>query len=245
MGGMSDLMIEQDNERIDKWIRERLGDENIDEESDEYRELADEYYFLQEHLREQYEFEEDLKWLKENDSSAIHRYFFGELEELERLVKKNISIDKPYLIYRMTYAHAVTLLEVFLSDTVKSLVNEKLTYFENARKIDELKNAKYSLDFLAKNESNPRNIAIKELSKILYHNIPKVKRMLEIILGQRVDIDISKLSKITNIRHDIVHRNGKTTEGNPIYLDQSDLLEMIGEIKIFAKELQKKIIQQD
>jgi hypothetical protein len=240
MGSMSDLMIDLDNERIDRWIKDRLGDD-VDEESEEYGELVEEYYNLQEHLREQYEFEEDLEWLKKNDSSIIHRNYIEELAELEKFVTTNPLKNKPYIGYRMAYAHAVTLLEGFLGDTIKSLINENNIYFSNSRKIDELKSAKYSLDYLITSESNPKNLAIKELSKILYHNIPKAKRIFEIVLDKKLNIKISGIVKITDIRHDIVHRNGKTKDGTPLYLDQSDVMSMLNDVKKFVDDLQRVI----
>lgn len=241
MGSMSDLMIDLDNERIDQWIRGRLEDEDVDEESEEYKELADEYSNLQEYLRDQFEFEEDLKWLKKNDSSTFHRLFLEEISELEKLIVKNPLKDKPYIMYRMTYAHSVSLLEAFLGDTVKSLVNDNDYFFVNSREIAELKNAKYTLEFLATTESNPRALAIKELSKILYHSMPKVKKIFETILGNKISLNISEVDKITKVRHDIVHRNGRTQEGDPIYLDQNDIINMFNEIKNFANELQRII----
>ncbi|RBP78463.1 hypothetical protein DET47_109145 [Shewanella putrefaciens] len=55
-------------------------------------------------------------------------------------------------MYRMTYAHSVSLLEAFLGETVKSLVNNNDRFFVNSFKIEELKNAKYTLEFLAVTE---------------------------------------------------------------------------------------------
>lgn len=245
MGSMSDLMIELENEKADQWIRDRLEDEDVDEESEEYKDLADEYSNLQEYLREQFEFEEDLKWLKKNDSSTIHRLFLEEISELEKLIINNPLKTKPYIMYRMTYAHSVSLLEAFLGDTVKSLVNDNDRFFVNSFKIAELKNVKYTLEFLATTESNPRALAIKELSKILYHNMPKVKIIFETILGKKIELNISEVDKITKIRHDIVHRNGKNKEGNPIYLDQKDITDMFLEIKSLANELQKIVNKND
>jgi hypothetical protein len=239
MGRMSDLMIEHENENADQWIRDRLEDEDADEESEEYKDLADEYSNLQDHLRDQFEFEEDLKWLQKNDSSTIHRLFLEEISELEKLIINNPLKTKPYIMYRMTYAHSVSLLEAFLGDTVKSLVNDNDRFFVNSFKIAELKNAKYTLEFLATTESNPKVLAIKELSKILYHSMPKVKIIFETVLGNKIKLNMSEVDKITKIRHDIVHRNGKTKEGNPIYLDQKDISNMFVEIKSFANELQK------
>lgn len=237
MGGMSELMIEMQIERADEWVRERLDDEKIDEESEEYKELATEYSNLQDYLAEQAEFEAELQWLKENGSSLIHKHFIEELEELKK-IEETTSATRTYLINRMTYSYAVTLLEAFLGDTAKSLISENETFFTNSRQIDELKKAKYSLEFLSTNEADAKGLAVRELSNILYHNIPKVKRIFETILGTRIDMDISELDKITKVRHDIVHRNGKTKEGESIYLSSNDMLEMISHIEQFSNELQ-------
>ena len=237
MGRMSDLMIDMENERADEWIRERLTDEDADEESEEYRELADEYYNLQEYLAEQAEFEFELAWLQENGSSIIHKNFIEELNELKEIEEKT-SINKTYMINRMSYAYAVTLLEAFLGDTAKSLITENEIFFKNSWKINELKKARYSLEFLATNDIDAKGLAAKELSNILYHNIPKVKKIFEIILGSRIDIDISELEKIMSIRHDIVHRNGKTKEGETLYLNNENVSGMISHIEKFSHDLQ-------
>jgi len=234
---MSELMIEMQNEHADEWIRERLEDESSDEDSDEYQELATEYSQLQDYLAEQAEFEAELQWLKENGSSIIHKNFLEELEELKE-IEETTSTTRTYLISRMTYAYAVTLLEAFLGDTAKSLISEKEMFFTNSRQINELKKARYSLEFLSTNELDAKGLAIRELSNIHYHNIPKVKRIFEIILGTKIEFDISELDKITKVRHDIVHRNGKTKAGESIYLNRDDMLEMISHIEIFSNELQ-------
>lgn len=237
MGAMSELMIEMQNEAADEWIRKRLDDNELGEDSEEYQELANEYSQLQDYLAEQAEFEAELIWLKKNGSSIIHKHFLEELEELKNIEEEKLS-SRIYMINKMTYAHAVTLLEAFLGDTVKSLISENEVFFLNARKIDELKKAKYSLEFLATNDVDAKGLAIRELSNILYHNIPKVKKIFEIVLDSRIDVDISQLDNITKTRHDIVHRNGKTIEGKRISLDKNDILEMISHIENFANELQ-------
>ncbi|MEW8522509.1 MAG: HEPN domain-containing protein [Candidatus Thiodiazotropha endolucinida] len=233
-------MIEMENEKADEWARERLDTDDINEDSEEYKSLIDDYFNLQEFLREQAEFEEELQWLKANGSSIIHKSFLGELADLKKLAQVTNSIQKN-TIYRMIFAHAVTLLEAFLGDTIKSLVSEQPKFFKNSMKIDELRKAKYSLEYLADNDIDAKGLAIKELSNILYHNIPKAKRIFELTLDKRIEIDISELDRITKVRHDIVHRNGKTKDGQSINLNQSDLLEMITLIENFSNELQMVI----
>lgn len=50
MGGMSDLMIEMDNERANEWVLKKLGGD-ASEDSEEYKELLDDYFGLQDYLR--------------------------------------------------------------------------------------------------------------------------------------------------------------------------------------------------
>lgn len=46
---------------------------------------------------------------------------------------------------------------------------------------------------------------------------------------------------IIAIRHDIAHRNGKTKDGDPLYISKEDLLAMIAHIELFSNVLQKQI----
>jgi|TARA_R110001583_G_scaffold13521_1_gene57911 hypothetical protein len=65
--------------------------------------------------------------------------------------------------------------------------------------------------------------------------------MYEQVLGTKLDIDISKVVKVTKLRHDIVHRNGKTVDGNMISLNAQDFTQAIDDIKEFAGLLQVAI----
>lgn len=82
---------------------------------------------------------------------------------------------------------------------------------------------------------------MKSVSEVLYHNIPNVVEMYEQVLGTKLDIDISKIIKVTKLRHDIVHRNGKTIDGNKISLKAEDFTQAIDDIKEFSNILQAAI----
>ncbi|TOO01420.1 hypothetical protein CGH44_22645, partial [Vibrio parahaemolyticus] len=69
MSTIKDYLFEMQEKYIDDWIRERLSDDSLGEDSEEYQELAEEYSNYQEHLREEAEWQAELKWLKENGSS--------------------------------------------------------------------------------------------------------------------------------------------------------------------------------
>jgi hypothetical protein len=53
--------------------------------------LASEHSSYQDHLLEKAEWEAELKWLKENGSPNIHRFFVGELNAFKTMAERNFS----------------------------------------------------------------------------------------------------------------------------------------------------------
>lgn len=252
MSSIKEHFFDVQNERAEEWIRERLSDDELDEDSEEWQQLASEYSNYQNHLLElleEAEWEAELKWLKENGSSNIHKFFVDELDALKTMAENNLDNSSimafmlhTNIVVKMSYAYAVTLLESFLGDTLKALITEREDFLHNAiRNVEEISKAKYSLAQLAVTDLSICNLALKHATKILFHNIPKVKKVYEQVLDVKLQLDISKVSKITSLRHDIVHRNGYSKEKEPINLNAQDLYQAIEDIKEFTSALQKQI----
>ncbi len=247
MSSIKDYLFEMQEQQADAWIRERLSDKSLDEDSDEYQELAQAYSNYQDHLLDEAEWQAELEWLKENGSSELHKIFFGELDTLKAMVDNNSSnrsqtafVLHTNLVVKMSYAYAVTLLESFLGDTLKALITENEQFLKNAlRKFKVLKNVK--LTELADTDLDVKSLILKYLGDVLYHNIPNVIEMYEQVLDVKLDIDMSKVVKITKLRHDIVHRNGKSIDGKSISLNDKDFAHAIDDIKEFASALQRVI----
>jgi hypothetical protein len=158
---------------------------------------------------------------------------FKNTHKVAFILHKNVTV-------KMSYAYAVTLLESFLGDTLKSTISENEKYLKNALcKFKILKNVK--LTDLATTDLNLKSLVLKHVGDVLYHNIPNVLEMYEQILGVNLNIDKSNIVKITKLRHDIVHRNGKTIDGQEISLNPEDFNEAIEDIKEFTDALQKAI----
>lgn len=249
MSSIKEHLFEVQSERAEQWIRERLSDDQLDEDSEEWQYFANEYSNYQDHLVEEAEWEAEIKWLKENGSSNIHKFFSVELNALKAMAESNLGHSSKVafmlhsnIIVKMSYAYAVTLLESFLADTLKSLITEREAFLYNAIKnVEEVSKAKYSIAELAGTDLSICNLALKHVSEILFHNIPKVKKIYEQVLGVKLQLDISKVSRITTLRHDIVHRNGYSKDNAPINLNAQDFYQAIEDIKEFTSSLQKQI----
>lgn len=187
MSSIKNHLFEIEEERANEWIRQRLSDDNVDEDSEEWQQLAQEYSDYQNHLWEEAEWDAELKWLKENGSSTIHWNFVTELDALKVMVASNLQDSPTFLfmvnsniVIKMSYAYAVTLMEAFLSDTLKALITERSNCLENAIKnVEEVIKARYSISELASTDLNICSLVLKKISEILFHNIPKVKKYMK------------------------------------------------------------------
>lgn len=63
------------------------------------------------------------------------------------------------------------------------------------------------------------------------------------ILNIEIDFDTSILGKIIQLRHDIVHRNGKSKNGEEINIDNEDLAEKVSEVAEYVKHINEKLLE--
>jgi hypothetical protein len=187
--------------------------------------------------------QEELRWFKENNSSYIHDTFIRELNALKVMAESNFSESKfVFMLHsnisiKMYYAYAVTLLESFLGDTLKSIISENEVFLKNAiSKLRILEKVKFTE--LIDTDLNIKSVVIKYVSEELFHNIPKVTVMYGQVLASEINIDIANVVSITKLRHDIVHRNGRNIDGSPINICAEDFMKAVKDIEKFANSLQ-------
>lgn len=242
MSSIKEYLFELDYAR-DEWIKAQLGDPDANESTIGWAEYESKYY---EHRFTQ-STEDEFVWYSNLTSESLFDKFQNNINMLRDVISHNhIAVGLEVPIYKMAYAHAVTLLETFLSETIKSLIITNDSYFENAiRKLEELKKANFSLIEVWRHPEGIKGLAVERLSDVLYHNIPKVKLMLEAITGIKLKADIAQVTRIAVIRHDIVHRNGKTTEGNVIELNIEVVEKAIDKIESFVALVHRQLEEEE
>ncbi|MBQ1782167.1 MAG: hypothetical protein II007_00780 [Gammaproteobacteria bacterium] len=239
MSSIKEYLFDLQQEEMQQWIREHLDDEEADEDTPGWDELVQEWSYIQESRQDEHE---SLQWYISHSHSDLHRSFQFKIRNLRDLTDLQVSISHEETFYKMSYAHAVTLMESFLADTVRSLILSDDKYFQNAiSKVEVLKDNKYTLKEITKQQDGARGFAIKELSGVMYHNVPKVREILKSILGESISVDMSDVCRITTLRYDIVHRDGKTTDGDLIKVDKDIALEAIAAVEIFVEKVAAEI----
>lgn len=239
MSTTTKYIIDLQEEEMRSWICEHLEVEDADEDTPGWDDLALEWSYMQSNYEEYYE---QNNWYVSHSYSEIHRTFQFQLQNLKELVDTSVATIHEETFYKMVYGHAVTLMESFLADTVRSLIIKNDNYFLNAiSNVDCLKKEKFSLLEITKQKDGAKGFAITELSKVMYHNVSKVRNILSAIVGKKIIVDIATVSTITNLRHDIVHRDGKTTDGKLIKVDREIVMKAIDSIECFVNTVSAQL----
>ena len=176
------------------------------------------------------------------DSAEYHTFFESEIDNLKQLNKTPIEgAQAQKTMRRLVFSGAITCLEDYLSTTLIQQVLNREEYFKNfVQTYKPYSNKKFSLNQIYDRLDKIRDEVKKSLLDVIYHNLSVVKNMYESTL--KIDFgNIAELSKSINIRHDMVHRNGKDKNGLEIDVSAGQVDELIISVENFVKELQEKI----
>ncbi|MDP3070862.1 MAG: hypothetical protein Q8N18_11270 [Opitutaceae bacterium] len=146
------------------------------------------------------------------------------------------------LFLRMLYAQTITALEAYLSDSFLKLVIRNSAF--KKRLVGEaagFREKKYTLaEILEQNPTSDEAIAAA-LSEISWHSIARAKTLFSVVCGIEFKADILPLIKAVTNRHDIVHRNGRTTKGTVVAVREEEVRDLFSMVRDFAGDVESKL----
>lgn len=145
---------------------------------------------------------------------------------------------------RMLYSSAITALETYLSDAFyQTVIKDEALIERLILTTPEFKDKKYSLSELFEWKKQTNEKVSEYLFNIVWHNLAKVRCMYSDVLGVKFPDDAGSVYVAVVIRHDIVHRGGKTKSGRPHNFRESDIEKLFASIETFvaAVDVQLKV----
>jgi len=191
-------------------------------------------------LDEEYDYDEQYDAIVEN-KEYLEKFRF-ELNNLEALNSLKIP-DEVLLaiLHRQLFISVIGAMETFLSDAFINLTDENHEYFKNFIKTHpDFKKRKFELREIFEEYENIKVTAKKVMLDTIYHNLPTVSQMYK----DTFEIEFPEIKPIYQFvlkRHDLVHRNGKTKEGDIIETDEKAIQDLIDEMRIFVNEICAKL----
>lgn len=194
-------------------------------------------------LEEGVDHEDDYKYYIDAVLSNTNYFetFQREIESLKELNRVELAdVRTQAMLKRQVYSGSISCLETFLSD---ALINTVLSNPEYLRKFFvsfKFDNKTIELKSLVEYKDILFDIAKKEMSKILYHNIAKVRETYRSVLELEFP-PFDELARAVLIRHDLIHRNNRTIEGAAHVIDENAVDKVIGLVESFVIEVNLRL----
>ncbi len=171
--------------------------------------------------------------------TKFHQNFCTSLDELAVL---NETTENATL-QRMVFASVITAMEAYLSDTMKSHVLNRSAVkrrFVESHQVFKEKLAKKDVFVFLDTLDKTLNT---EIDKISFHNIDTVKDLYQKVLTCDFPEDkLDQLRPSVFVRHDIVHRNGKKSDGFSVDVSQQDVIDLIELVKSLIRDIDQQIL---
>jgi len=154
----------------------------------------------------------------------LQRAYLNAVYSLSEL--ENTEVDCTDFILRLLFTHSITILETYFSDLFRFYINNNFTCFlKFIESSKDLKNEKFTLSDFLKEKNLPLNKVNSRLDELLFHNLGIVSSLFQGVFNLNMNLVIGidnreKLEKLIRYRHDCVHRNGKTKDGESIFTDR-------------------------
>ena len=179
---------------------------------------------------------------KKDLKSENYKEFSKSMKNIQNLLdlKLNITdINLRKFLIRLLYANVITAMETYLSDCfINNVISNKKFIPKLLEHTPALKKTEMSLkkayDWIENIEEN----IIDFLSGITFHNLSRVLSLYSNVLGINISGDLGIIFRAIIKRHDIVHRNGKTTDHAELNLKKSDLIDLMEKVKEFITKIE-------
>lgn len=148
------------------------------------------------------------------------------------------------ILKRQIFIGIIGALETFLSDAFINLTLENDEYFKNfVETYPDFKKRKFELRHLYVEKDRIKETGKKIMLDIIYHDLPKVSKMY--ISTFKINFPkIGSVIKQILTRHDLVHRNGKTKDGDEVIITKTSITQLIELINDFVANIVENIEKQ-
>jgi hypothetical protein len=181
------------------------------------------------------------------EQKSYYESFARSISNIKDLLK--VECEKAALqgeLYNLLYANVITVMETYLSDTLIGSIQKDERCLRNLVQINpEFASKKLSLSDIFERMEKIREEVQEYLLGIIYHNLAKVKSLYECALGITFPEDLEAVFKAIQVRHDIVHRNGKAKDGRRVILKRSDveiLINMVEKLVVHLKDQRSEVV---
>lgn len=225
----------------------------IDVIGDEFSEILEPNFLAEVSDEIEHEFRSK-QWLKRPNDEDIDDYYldtdyYGNFKasvESIKLLNAQSNIlrsDIQQSLNRMLYANIITAMESYLSDAFINTVTRNEKYVRNlVETTPELRDRRLNLgDIFKQLESLDQEVRHYLTSRFVWHRLERVKTMYQYTLGINFPDQLDSLISAVLKRHSLVHRNGKTEEGDNLLIREKDIKQLLAQVEPFIASIDEQL----
>ncbi|RXH58248.1 hypothetical protein GRAN_1558 [Granulicella sibirica] len=161
------------------------------------------------------------------------------LNQIELVAKEKRSIIDGPLIYRLLYLNIIIALETYLGDSFSAIVLNKRPYLERfVSHSTHLREKQISLSDIFKRAKTIETDVRGFINGISWHDLANVAKIYKQAFGLTLPDIPDTIRTGIKLRHDIVHRNGKTPEGQEQTWKKEQIATLKAAVQSFATEIE-------
>lgn len=167
--------------------------------------------------------------------------FSTRMAHLEALANLDVPPGLEQIQLQMIHGAVISTLEATIADTVTAIVLKRDSALRTfvANNADMQKTQMNLSDIFSRYDKITEEVN-RYLSDQVWHRLHKLKPMIRDCLEVEVP-DIRDVMAQIAIRHDIVHRAGKTKAGNPIALTRDDITKLFKTVRKFVDDFEEAL----
>lgn len=170
-----------------------------------------------------------------------YRTFRDRIYEIESLANSELSEPQMRLLRQLLYSHLIGALEAYLAESMSYWLAEDDEVFRRfVGSCKEFKEKKLSVSDIFDRLDTLREEVDKYIHSVVWHRLDLVVPLFCGALRIKRP-EIGALMKHVVMRHDIVHRGGRSKEGEIVNIDAEKLNELQGDVVEFADEIEESI----
>jgi hypothetical protein len=176
-----------------------------------------------------------------NKRGDAYQFFIERLNEADALAGVDIDPQRQPLLRQLLYSSLIAALEAYLADTVSYWVTvDRKVFRQFVSTCDDFKVQKLSLSQIFDRMDDLQHDVERYLQTLVWHRLDKVVPLLADSLNIARP-EIGALMKHIVIRHDIVHRGGKTKDGRGVVITNETLNELRSDLFTFIEAVETQL----
>lgn len=174
--------------------------------------------------------------------TSYYHSFSGAVLDIEALLRTEVPGPVAACFHRLLFVNVITALETYLSDAfISTVMNQPKFMRKFVETTPEFRNEKISLADAFKAAEQAERKARAYLADVVWHHLERVRPMYLETLGVKFPENIGPIFRAIHTRHDIVHRNGKTKDGEEILITADSVQQLIAEVEALAQHIDEHL----